>query len=215
MPDARSAILMTLRMALADAPDPGPALQASATGPFGPADWTAFAAACENSGTHFTLAPDWTAAGLAVRGLFAELHVKSAGFWAHPDLEPLDLPSLCAELNIETAANTDALTRADIGVTSAHGALAESGSVLVVANPDTPRATSLLPTVHLAIIPPGRTVPGIADLPAFLRSQADKNDILPSAVHAITGPSSTGDIEMVVVKGVHGPVRVFVVAVAE
>ncbi len=218
MADARSEILMALRLALTDCPDPGPAPRPGADAAFGPADPQALAAACARCGVRLLPVADWAQARAAVADLLRELDVRSATFWDHPDLAPLDLPALCAARGIEVIPVREEsirdLARADIGITSALGLLAESGSILVAAGADTPRSTSLLPETHLAVVPPGRTVPGIANLAPLLRSLADAQGRPPSALHAITGPSSTGDIEMVVVKGVHGPVRAVVVAVA-
>lgn len=209
MADARSAILMGLRLALAGAPEPADPAPVPAPPALG---WDDFAAACERCGARFTLAADWAAARQAVADILAETEAATACAWDHPDLEPLNLPELCAEQGVTLHDNTTAnLATADVGVTAAHGAILESGSVLVAATPDTPRATSLLPTTHIALVPKSRTIPTIAELPAFLRSLAPT----PSAVHAITGPSSTGDIEMVVIKGVHGPVSVYVVAIEQ
>ncbi|WP_051445247.1 LutC/YkgG family protein [Desulfocurvus vexinensis] len=217
MADARSEILMALRLALTDCPDPGPAPRPGASEAFGPDDPAALAAACARCGVRLLPVPDWAGARAAVAGLLRELGVRSAAIQDHPDLAPLDLPGLCATLGVEVIPVREEsirdLARADIGITSALGLLAESGSILVAAGADAPRSISLLPETHLAVVPPGRTVPGIANLAPLLRALADAQGHLPSALHAITGPSSTGDIEMVVVKGVHGPVRVAVVAV--
>ena len=97
---------------------------------------------------------------------------------------------------------------ADLGVTGAAFGIAATGSLVVAADRAGGRSVSLLPPVHAALAPrsvaaghPGRSVAGHG--PAF-------PDGLASQVVVITGPSRTGDIELVLVRGVHGPGHVWV-----
>jgi len=85
--------------------------------------------------------------------------------------------------------------------------LADTGSV-VVRSCDEPRSRSLLPFVHYTYVAEGRIVPGLDELFTELGSE------LPSCVTIITGPSSSGDIEMTSVVGVHGPGEAHIVLVA-
>jgi L-lactate dehydrogenase complex protein LldG len=86
-------------------------------------------------------------------------------------------------------------------------ALAETGTVIVGSGPGMPRSVSIVPPAHLALVPQGLILP---DLGTFLRRLAAWPR-LPSALHAVTGASSTGDIEFVYVKGAHGPRLVHVI----
>jgi L-lactate dehydrogenase complex protein LldG len=99
--------------------------------------------------------------------------------------------------------------QADMGITSAELAVASTGSILIVPGPDHPRVASLLPTVHLAIVPVDRLVGGFEDIMPVLSELAGRS----SAPVLVTGPSKTSDIEMTMVFGVHGPkvLRVLVV----
>jgi L-lactate dehydrogenase complex protein LldG len=86
-------------------------------------------------------------------------------------------------------------------------ALADPGSVVIAASPDEPRARSLLPDVHVTIVPEDRV---LADLPELLeRVGAD----LPSSLAIVSGPSRSADIEQVLALGVHGPREEHVVIV--
>ena len=105
----------------------------------------------------------------------------------------------------------EASTRADLGVTGALLGVASSGSILTAAGPSSSRLASLLPPAHLAILPVERLVPGFEELFAAL---GDHLETASSAV-LITGPSRTADIEMVLVRGVHGPRHVHVLLVEE
>ena len=69
---------------------------------------------------------------------------------------------------------------------------------------------SLLPATYLAIIEPSQIVPDLFDL--FERIEERKHD-LPSNIALVTGPSKTGDIELKLTTGVHGPGNVNVVIV--
>jgi L-lactate utilization protein LutC len=85
--------------------------------------------------------------------------------------------------------------------------LADTGSVVLSASPDEPRARSLLPPVHIAVLGEDRILSGLAEL--FAAVGAD----LPSALAIVTGPSRSGDIEQTLAVGVHGPGEVHVVLV--
>jgi len=91
------------------------------------------------------------------------------------------------------------------GVSRALYALADTGSVVLAAGPDEPRAESLLPEVHVTLLDPRCILPGLAEL---FRAVGGS---LPSALAIVTGPSRTTDIEQKLAIGVHGPGRVHVV----
>jgi L-lactate dehydrogenase complex protein LldG len=90
---------------------------------------------------------------------------------------------------------------AAMGVTSAALAVASTGSLLILPGPDSPRLTSVLPPVHLAIVPMDRLVPGLEEVMPKLSEAVERS----SAPVLVTGPSRTSDIEMTTVYGVHGP----------
>jgi L-lactate dehydrogenase complex protein LldG len=91
------------------------------------------------------------------------------------------------------------------GVSRALYALADTGSVVLAAAPDEPRANSLLPAVHISLLARDRILPGLADLFAAVGGG------LPSALAIVTGPSRSTDIEQTLAVGVHGPGEVHVV----
>jgi L-lactate utilization protein LutC len=96
-------------------------------------------------------------------------------------------------------------TAADIGLSLAQAALAETGTVIVSSGPGRSRLTPLLPPVHLALVPVSCLT---TDL--FTWTTARQGS-LPSAVTLISGPSKTADIEQTMAIGVHGPKRFIVV----
>ncbi len=95
----------------------------------------------------------------------------------------------------------------DCGITDVYCAVAETGSLVVRASTSQGRSISLVPPIHVAIVEPRNFLPDLVDL--FEKLKADGPA---SATTIITGPSKTADIEMNLVKGVHGPgvVQVFV-----
>jgi L-lactate dehydrogenase complex protein LldG len=85
--------------------------------------------------------------------------------------------------------------------------LADTGSVVLAASSDEPRARSLLPDVHVTLLREDLILPGLDELFAAL------GDDLPSALAIVTGPSRSADIEQKLAVGVHGPGEVHVVLV--
>jgi L-lactate utilization protein LutC len=104
---------------------------------------------------------------------------------------------------------TRACTTVDFGITSADYALADTGSLVMIASPENARLISLLPPVHIAIVPADRILTGLDELYTLIPRPADQT----SSMVFITGPSRTADIEQILVRGVHGPGEVHVVIV--
>lgn len=107
---------------------------------------------------------------------------------------------------------TDDPWAADVGVTSAFVAVAKTGTLVLTFGAGRTRSTPLVPLVHVAVVPCDRLVPTYRDAMDALASLATSAG-LPSGVQCVTGPSSSGDIEMVLVRGMHGPAEVHVVLV--
>jgi L-lactate dehydrogenase complex protein LldG len=107
-------------------------------------------------------------------------------------------------------ASRDVLFSADVGISGALFAVAETGSLLVASGPSEPRSLTLLPPVHIAVVSREQLVADLFDLFGLL--EARKVD-LPANLTLITGPSKTGDIELKLVTGVHGPGEVHAVIV--
>ena len=102
---------------------------------------------------------------------------------------------------------------AGIGVSGVDYALADTGTLVLLAHKGAPRSISLVPPIHIAIVKADQVVHGLDDLFELLRSEKGVND-LGSAVTFITGASRTADIELTLVVGVHGPQELHVVIVA-
>lgn len=111
------------------------------------------------------------------------------------------------------AAGLDGVVRAVsgadlVGITGCFCAIAETGTLMTCSSPDMPAATSLLPETHIAVVPVSRIVAGMEEAWALARRELG---MLPRAVNFISGPSRTGDIELTIVLGAHGPYRVHLI----
>jgi L-lactate dehydrogenase complex protein LldG len=101
---------------------------------------------------------------------------------------------------------------AEVGITNVHRLIAETGTVVMASKPDEPRSASLLPPVHIALAECSQLLPDLFDLFDLFSPTATRTQILPpSCLTLITGPSKTGDIELKLVTGVHGPGEVHVI----
>ncbi|MEA3215703.1 MAG: L-lactate dehydrogenase complex protein LldG [Acidimicrobiia bacterium] len=96
---------------------------------------------------------------------------------------------------------------ADLGVTGAVFGLAATGSVAVSSSAAGGRSVSLLPPVHLALVPASRVVASASEV--WRRLPECLPDGLPSQLVFISGPSRSADIEFTLTVGVHGPKRVW------
>jgi L-lactate utilization protein LutC len=127
-------------------------------------------------------------------------------------LDRLGLPERLRAAGVEVAmadalppgAERDTLFAADVGISGVDHLIAETGSVAVLSRPEEPRSLSLLPPVHVAVADRSQLLPDLFDLFAALRA-------MPSCLSLITGPSKTGDIELRLVTGVHGPGELHVI----
>ena len=95
------------------------------------------------------------------------------------------------------------LLACDVGITSCDMAIAETGTLMMCARPGQERLASLLAPIHIAVVERRQIVPDLID--AFNWLQRGEANDLPCNVTFITGPSKTGDIELQLTTGVHGP----------
>jgi L-lactate dehydrogenase complex protein LldG len=98
---------------------------------------------------------------------------------------------------------------ADAGITCADYALADTGTLVMISSAEEARMISLLPPAHIAVVPANRILSGLDELLLMLPKPADAT----SSMVLITGPSRTGDIEQILVRGVHGPGEIHVIVV--
>jgi L-lactate dehydrogenase complex protein LldG len=149
-----------------------------------------------------------------VLAILREHGCRKVALAGSPVLEKLDLSDMLKTEGFETriapAVTLDELYDFDCGITDVAYAVAETGSLVIRPTPQHPRALSLVPPIHIAIVEPRDLLPDLVDL--FEKLAADPYSS--SATTIITGPSKTADIEMNIVVGVHGPrlVHVFLLS---
>jgi L-lactate utilization protein LutC len=137
-----------------------------------------------------------------------------------PILDALGLAERLRERGLEVTvvdmlspgAQQDPLFQADLGISGVAHAIAETGTLVMATGPADPRSLSLLPPVHIAVVGRSQLLPDLFDLFAELEPGKDR---LPACLTLITGPSKTGDIELKLVTGVHGPGELHVIVVAD
>jgi L-lactate dehydrogenase complex protein LldG len=209
---ARQAILDRLGQARHGLPRPAQAAATVRRLPV-PVDFAPLAAALANQGVGFDLAGDVAAARRLLAGVMARHQVKTAVAWDHPDLEAVDAPSVLDAAGA-TLLDMDELPErpcpvlagVDMGLTGVELALCATGTLVLAAGTGQPRSVALVPRLHVALVARSRLRPDLAGLLPDLGERP-----LPSALNLVSGISSTGDIEFVYVRGVHGPLAVHVI----
>jgi L-lactate dehydrogenase complex protein LldG len=82
-----------------------------------------------------------------------------------------------------------------LGITGCFCAIAETGTLVVLPDAQSPTATTLLPDTHVAVLRAERVVSGMEEAFALIRAELGK---VPRAINLISGPSRTADIEQTV-----------------
>lgn len=141
----------------------------------------------------------------ALQSLVAEQNVRKATVWETPRLKQLGITEILNTLGVELVspnASKHEMALCDLGVTEADYLLPETGTLVLHSSAVKPRAVSLLPRVHLAIVHADMLR---ADMHQVFAEAKDNHYLV-----FITGPSRTADIELTVTLGVHGPRNLYV-----
>jgi L-lactate dehydrogenase complex protein LldG len=174
-------------------------------------EWTA-------AGGHAHVVPNTAAAAATVTDLVRQCAASRVLLGCGPVVDSLGLEAVMRDAGIDVTV-TDVATpgpdrallfRADVGVSGVDYLIAETGTVVLGSRPEQPRCVSLLPPVHIAVAAREQI---LADLFDLFATAIPINADMASALSLITGPSKTGDIELRLVTGVHGPGVVHVVLI--
>ena len=163
-------------------------------------------------GGHGVRVADLAGARDHVVSLAEERGARTLVRWDDADLEGFDAP--LAEAGVKVAIWRDledfraVAGRADVGLSTASWAIAETGSLVLESGSGRGRSVTLLPPTYVAILRAERILGTVPD--AIAKYAGGR---LPSNVCFHTGPSRSGDIEMSLVTGMHGPGDVHVVVV--
>lgn len=112
--------------------------------------------------------------------------------WCDADARPF-LPG--------TVYGTSDVWEAEVGITLADYAIAETGSLVLSCSGERARLASLAPPIHLAIV---RRSAILGTLEEAVIRLSSRTSVL------VTGTSRTADIEGILVRGIHGPGEVWV-----
>ena len=137
--------------------------------------------------------------------------------WDVEELEEMGVDGPLGEAGVEVAVWRDlqdfreVAGKADVGLTTAAWAIAETGSLVIEGGPGRGRTVTLLPPTHVAVVPVERMLRTVPE--AIGKYAGGDAKGLPANVTFHTGPSRSGDIEMNIFVGMHGPGDVHVVLV--
>ena len=202
------------QVVLAPPPPPGDADQLAAT----------LTAELERLGGTCLSLPAWEIAPWLI-GLLKERDTSAVLAW---QAEALPVPGVLAALRAAGITLLDAevpptepgrsqaleqIEKARVGLTGVDAAFAETATLALWTGPGRPRLASLSVRTHVALLDPRRLFASWAAWLAAEGPDAVARMSQASNLALISGPSRTGDIEMTLTVGVHGPGEVIVVLV--
>jgi len=142
--------------------------------------------------------------------LVEEHSAKSLAIWESDFLKQINLLEFLEYKGLKFASpnRKEEMVNADIGITEADFGIADTGTLVLIANEKQPRSVSLIPPIHVAILQSDVILEKMEDVFSILKNSLDETGSiakLTSCITFITGPSRTGDIELNITLGVHGP----------
>lgn len=142
----------------------------------------------------------------ALAGLITGIAGAAAEIWASSELTAA-APELVRTLTgagiaVRTAADPAEVRDQPVGLALAHGAIAETGSVILVEPRVADRAVTLITQTLIVLCPVSALVPSLDEAAGILREVSGDGA---SYATFVTGPSRTADIERELTIGVQGP----------
>ncbi len=145
----------------------------------------------------------------SIEDIFRENGYRRFAIWNSQTLESLRVKELLSEKEFRAVSNNkEELIEADVGITEADFAIADTGTLVLLTDSTKPRSVSLIPHSHIAVVESRKIVANIFELFTFLPDLLSSSK--PSCLTFITGPSRTADIELTLTIGAHGPKNLFV-----
>ena len=212
MTSAREQILGALREGLRGGEAVAlPPVRRGATVP-GPERAERFLSVLQRIGGRAEIVADLAGATARITALLAEHGVQRLAVSDAPELAGMTAAWVAGRRLLPVDALRDELLLADAGVTFAQAGIAETGTLVLETASEHNRLASLLPALHIAVLPCSRLCGSLGDALAALAGA----DGAPRSrtITFVTGPSRTADIELTLVVGVHGPKSLHVLLVA-
>lgn len=171
-----------------------------------------FKQALEKAKGECRLVADLAEATEVVAQLLAAAGAREVVVQQNDLLDSIDWHGLVPGITLHQAGNTVDDWRkycadADAGISSAVALLAETGSLVLYSGAGNGRLTTLLPPLHIALVPESHLMVDLFELVDKLPTP------LPANIVIVSGPSKTADIEQTMVVGVHGPLRLVVIVI--
>ena len=116
-----------------------------------------------------------------------------------------DLPQLIP-YNQDIEQLKEMVFNVEAGITSAAGAIAETGALILWPTEKEPRLMSIVPPLHIAVLKANTIHNSLSEVMQKENWPAK----MPTNVVLVSGPSKTADIEMTLAFGVHGPKELIV-----
>ena len=91
---------------------------------------------------------------------------------------------------------------------------AETGTLFLASGAENPTTLNFLPEIHMVLLRTSDIVGSYEEAWDRLRGVYGERSLPPRTVNLISGPSRTADIEQTIVRGAHGPRRLFVLILA-
>jgi L-lactate dehydrogenase complex protein LldG len=160
----------------------------------------------------------------AVRAILQRHGASSVIAWDRDQIGLPGLDALLADLGIhaldgdirgrQRVARLQALEPGPICISGADAGIAESGTIIVRSGAGRGRLASLIAPVHIAVLRNSQIVRGLGAALALLQQRHGRDMFADSSnLTLISGPSRTGDIELTLTLGVHGPREIHVVLI--
>lgn len=144
-------------------------------------------------------------------------HNKHVILHDHPDIAALKLWNRFSRegVTIHTTFSSDQQIREKtiasyIGITVPAIGVADSATLIELTEPGRPRSSSLVPSIHIALLRRENVVADMAEAYALLQKKKNLDSLC-----FISGPSKTADIEAHLVYGAHGPCEVHLIVLSE
>jgi len=127
------------------------------------------------------------------------------------DDQALQAYAASEDLDFSTQLNKGKIEQADMGISEFDLGIAQLGCIVQDASDLHTRLVSMLPPIHLALLPTAALVGSFGNALEIIEKAYKGN--IPPYLSFITGPSKTADIERELTIGVHGPEKLIILCI--